>query len=445
MDIYDLFEPEAGRFIRNLTPINVFALMGDIKDKFHYQETAKYLAEKGYDMKDFYFNLGSYMSWFCYYHKYVVIDITHFTEPCLKDFRILEFIELESERLQTALEEKNFKKFFYMIDDRIALYAYQELFAMIPDDDKYDLLWLIYSRCGYHLEQLNREAVSEVLGYRPRENHREDAGDDGYVKIYRGQIAGSIPVSRATSWTTDLNTAIYYATRFNQSGNIFSARIHQDKVIAYIKRHNDKEILAYPEDIENISKEYFMSFDDLLPELKDAGVLAAYEFYSSKLKPEYFHNPNGIHGLSHTRRVLLLVLILAHLENASPRCSQLLSIIALYHDIGRTNDNFDPHHGRASCRKIKRLDLLDEIENDTDREIINFVITNHCIEDTKAINKINKYDVKDKAEAITLYNIFKDADGLDRIRINDLDIGQLRTESARNLPLLARQLLNSYL
>ncbi len=445
MDNMNLFEPEASRFIRNITPINVFALMGDIKDKFHYPEAYEYLAAKGYDIKDFYFNRGSYMSWFCYYHKYVVIDITHFTEPCLKDFRILEFIELESERLQTALAEKNFKNFFYMIDDRIALFAYQELFDIIPDNDKYDLLWLIYFRCGYHLEQLNREAVSEVLRYRPREKHREDAGTDGYVKIYRGQIAGSIPVSLATSWTTDLNTAIYYATRFNQSGTIFSARIHQDKVIAYIKRHNDKEILAYPEDIQNISKEHFMSFDDLLPELEDTGVLAAYEYYSSRLKPEYFHNPTGIHGLSHTRRVLLLVLILAHLENLSPRCSQLLSIIALYHDIGRTNDNFDPHHGRASCRKINRLDLLDEIENTTDREIINFIITNHCVEDTKALNKIDKYNIRDKAEATTLFKIFKDADGLDRIRINDLDIRLLRTKSAQKLPLLARQILNSYL
>jgi hypothetical protein len=40
-----------------------------------------------------------------------------------------------------------------------------------------------------------------------------------------------------------------------------------------------------------------------------------------------------------------------------------------------------------------------------------------------------------------LYKIFKDADGLDRLRLNDLDVKQLRTLSAQKLLLVAQDLL----
>ena len=40
-----------------------------------------------------------------------------------------------------------------------------------------------------------------------------------------------------------------------------------------------------------------------------------------------------------------------------------------------------------------------------------------------------------------LFNVCKDMDGLDRVRLNDLDYRMLRTEFARQLPLIAGGLL----
>ena len=44
-----------------------------------------------------------------------------------------------------------------------------------------------------------------------------------------------------------------------------------------------------------------------------------------------------------------------------------------------------------------------------------------------------------------LYNIFKDADGLDRVRLGlkELNISMLRTEEAKKLPLVANLLLEN--
>jgi len=124
LDKRKLFEPEASKFIKSLTPISVLALMGDMKDKLHYKEARAYLEHKGCAIEDYYFNRGNYLAWFCYHRDFVLLDITHITEQNLKDSRILDFIALENERLNAAVEANNFKSFFYMIDKRIALYAY---------------------------------------------------------------------------------------------------------------------------------------------------------------------------------------------------------------------------------------------------------------------------------------------------------------------------------
>ena len=49
---------------------------------------------------------------------------------------------------------------------------------------------------------------------------------------------------------------------------------------------------------------------------------------------------------------------------------------------------------------------------------------------------------KDRLRAEHLFNVCKDMDGLDRVRLNDLDYRVLRTEFAKRLPLIAGGLLS---
>lgn len=441
MNTARLLEPAASSFINKLTPVDVLALMGDKKNKIHYSETASYLAGEGFQTRDFYYNRGNYLSWFCYCRDYVVVDIPHFTATALKDYRTVDQIKLETERLHQAIKNKRFKSFFYMVDPRTALLAYQHVFDLLPDQEKFPLFQLVYAKSGCRLMDLPREHIDKLLSFRPVQKIT-GVDQDGYITIYRGQIPGSTPVQEAASWTLDLNTAIYYATRFNLLGQVFSALVHEQKVVFYIRNRNEKEIVAYPEDIEDIELYVLPGYDDLQPELEEAGVFEVYNHYHSLLKEEYFSHPFGIHGIAHTERVLLLVLILTYLEGADDNTAALLALAALYHDIGRTNDNYDPCHGRESFKKLSQLGLLTD-RSDEEREIIRFLITNHSIDDITAIKSIGQYRVGDRDRALTLFNLFKDADGLERIRINDLDIRQLRTASARKLPLLARQILNA--
>ena len=147
----------------------------------------------------------------------------------------------------------------------------------------------------------------------------------------------------------------------------------------------------------------------------------------------------GIHGIEHTYRVLLLVQELSELENLSQDQKSILEFCAIFHDIGRINDDIDDFHGIRSIKKLISLDYLGL--NYFDNSIVKYIIENHCISDKIAFDKIINYDVRNDKEAIYLLKLFKDADNLDRFRINDFNPKYIRLKSSLQLIEYSKQLV----
>ncbi|MDH7478683.1 MAG: hypothetical protein QHH02_01580 [Syntrophomonadaceae bacterium] len=181
-----------------------------------------------------------------------------------------------------------------------------------------------------------------------------------------------------------------------------------------------------------------MSLSTIFQSLKDAGRIKYFWEYERKIEPGYFYNPRGIHGVGHTRRVLLLSQILSVLSGLDDREQEFLAIVSLLHDIGRTNDDVDPEHGRISFCRSKELGLVDRFPGFS-QEMIRFVVEMHCVGDKRAFKQVVDYRT-DPDEALKMLSFFKDADGLDRVRIGDLDPDQLRTPAARRLVPFAEEL-----
>lgn len=419
-----------------LRPVSEIAQMPFRPKRFRYEESRDFLTSQGTDIADFYFNKFAPFSWFVYYRDLVLIDIPAFNAPTLEAMDIARAIDFETSRLQACLQKGDFISLFALIDKRIALEVYLQLFPTIPEEQKYRLFWYIFSRLRLKLEDFSPELIHQIQACRNQELTLP-TDEQGYVDVYRGHGVNS-PAARASSWTTDINTAICYAYHW-QGGKVFKGKIPREKVVASIKYRNEKELICFPGDAQDIEEMKFMSLAGLKPELERTGIIKLYESCSSLLADKYFHNPYGIHGLSHTHRVLLLSLILSYMENISGNDRKLLCLAALYHDIGRSNDNFDPQHGRESYKKAVSQHLI--ALKSQEQEIVRFIIENHCINDHQALSLISRYNVKDTERLLILYKLFKDADGLDRIRINDLDISKLRTPSAPKLLLVARELL----
>lgn len=155
---------------------------------------------------------------------------------------------------------------------------------------------------------------------------------------------------------------------------------------------------------------------------------------------------DGIHGQEHIRRVLLYILFyLHHAEHTlSSQDADILCAYALLHDIGRVDDGVDDAHGFRALHHIRAESLPSFSLSPAAWKQLELLIAYHCLPDSQghaAIDAMEELDAAAKERLHHLYRIAKDADGLDRVRIFDLDIDQLRLDFFKRLTNLAEYLL----
>jgi len=175
----------------------------------------------------------------------------------------------------------------------------------------------------------------------------------------------------------------------------------------------------------------FFKTDALLEETQIENPL--YEEFVSNIKSRLFLFPSNIHGIRHTKRVLFLGDLLAQACALNEADKKLLALACCYHDIGRINDLKDDEHGLQSSRKFLRL-KLNEKHNLTaeETEIVTTLITMHALPDDMFVGN---------ERVRLLYNILKDSDAIDRLRINDLDPSYLRLKESHDLILIGKKIL----
>ncbi|WDV44727.1 HD domain-containing protein [Clostridiaceae bacterium M8S5] len=147
-----------------------------------------------------------------------------------------------------------------------------------------------------------------------------------------------------------------------------------------------------------------------------------------------FFNPKGIHGVDHTVRVMILIAMISNLLRVSDVEKCLLLHAGAIHDIGREKDGICLVHGEKSFQKAMKYKVLNNMTLN-ENMIIKKIVESHCKSDKEA----NFVDTN----LLVLYKIFKDADGLDRVRLGDLDRSYLRFECSHRLINVAKYLLNN--
>ena len=158
-----------------------------------------------------------------------------------------------------------------------------------------------------------------------------------------------------------------------------------------------------------------------------------YKEYVDKIKEEHYREPWGIHGIPHIKRVLYLAEQISSHYDLTGEEEQILALAVCYHDIGRVHNEVDRKHGMLSCVKLCNLGLLDAVNlSNEDKDLILRLITAHCLDDSAFVGT--------EREAL-LFRILKDADGLDRVRIFDLDPFYLRLDESKELTDFAWKLL----
>ena len=150
------------------------------------------------------------------------------------------------------------------------------------------------------------------------------------------------------------------------------------------------------------------------------------------------------HGQGHIERTMVLAALIAQGEALSVEDTELLLLCAAYHDVGRINDGRDPVHGKNSARIIRDGSLIKEFAAFTPAEfnIALAAICSHSRGDSMMDTNAALFNVaaEDMTRFRRLTRCLKDADNLDRVRIYDLDVSRLRSNTAKKLPLVAERL-----
>lgn len=440
--------------VANMIP---FSAMKDPRKKFmirhqfgaeipQYKDAEKAAEYLGVSTDDLYIVNNSFYP-YCYYKNFLYIDLMNLDLHVLDFTQVQDRIRIGHEEIEKLLSEEKFSALFtLLIDKKISFYAYEQLYDQIPKEQRYEVFMSIYTHNEYGFNKLDKTLISGIFSHRSEEQRKEVLKNlspfikDGKVLIYRGEASESTPYEQSYSWTTSLSTAIFFATRYSSKGHIYATEVDPTDIIDFYDGRGESEIILLPEHQGVVWEVQYHSTDKIMKDFKKDGYLSRFNMYTKRILPEHFHNPNGIHAIGHTKRVLFHTLNLCRLEGIPFNEERLLAYAATYHDIGRTHDDVDDEHGYVGYRKMVSLGL-GKMDNPDEQEILRYLIDNHCLDDDFAFKSIKDYPIKDKDRALYLMKVFKDADGLDRVRIGDLDANYLRLDESKLLCTFAKDLL----
>ena len=156
------------------------------------------------------------------------------------------------------------------------------------------------------------------------------------------------------------------------------------------------------------------------------------------LRPDGRDGSPGIHGVGHTLRVLIHAVELGEALGIPPWETEAVRAAALWHDIGRTDDGADYYHGAKSAGKVVGLGLYRRLPPHVAQTAL-YAVTHHSGSEEHGLRAGQR--MPEPGSALRVFRILKDADGLDRVRLGDLDPSYLRLPPSPSRVARARELL----
>lgn len=149
---------------------------------------------------------------------------------------------------------------------------------------------------------------------------------------------------------------------------------------------------------------------------------------------------SSIHGPGHIERTMVHGAFCAMEEPLGMEDTALLLECCAYHDVGRINDVRDDLHGQRAAKQLARL---------TGREgeelvMMMAAVDAHSRSEFQLEPTLERYRPADYRRCLVLAQLLKDADGLDRVRIWDLDVSRLRRAASRAREGFAEYLFQRY-
>lgn len=430
--------------------------MLDSLDEKQVQHITKFINETGLKWSNFYYNENITKPYVYYnppyYFGFFALDGN--SKDIFEHER--KFFYRALKEIDKVLLEKNYSMYFHYVEGPYDLLLFAELFDKLKGQDKYDVLIDLYVSSEYGHSQITREMWEDAIAERIHLTNDVLPLEQEVFTIYRGEASESTNLSEAMSWSLNSSVASRFLSYSNGMGaNIYKAKVNRNDIIDYLDNRNEAEIICFPEDVYDIETIEQLDPIELYTTLNINRIIDEYVYYRNTILVNIEGFEQGTHNQLHSVRVLLLALSLGYLLDVTDRDRAILANAAMYHDSARDNDGVDTIHGERAIEKMEKkkerllsitckdVDIEYELGslNEEEKKIAYFIIKWHCIDDEKVAKQLDKMDDKERVKK--LFNIFKDADALDRIRLRDLDINYLRTDKAKQMVGYAHFLFNS--
>jgi hypothetical protein len=149
--------------------------------------------------------------------------------------------------------------------------------------------------------------------------------------------------------------------------------------------------------------------------------------------PENFLHPSSIHGQEHVSRVMIHAFLLLQLTQQQHLSSQLWASVYL-HDLARTHDGLCYRHGADAARRFPEFQPLFQTAGLREEEGV-------CVRTAVAWHAVPR-EMHRRHRYAPLVHLLKDADGLDRVRLGDLNPRYLRYSESHALINFAQALFD---
>lgn len=381
--------------------------------------------------------------------KLIYLEMPIYGEKSLAPYgSIEETVQMGIDRMQELVSNKDYNLYSFMLHDAVRVQMLKLLVEHeVPCPELYSVFLQGYSTSDYNSEVLDETLISKLEKCKSEEQRNRTIGLlNAYpdrITVYRGEASKSTPYERAYSWTTDIDIAYFFmGWKGDEGQRLITAEVNKQdvfEILDYVEYEN--EVLVSPKSLDNVRVKEVKSLDYMFSSMFGYGKICSHLYKEIASKKSLFHKHLQDHTLAHSVRVLILCTLIADYEDVSRDDASRLLVAAAYHDCGRDNDDVDQSHGVKSYKKFVSLKKHDPW--------IEFLITQHCLPDENAYNKLESMTnvpEKDRERLWHLYVILKDADALDRVRFgygpDALKSSLLRLSSSRELIGVAYSLIH---
>lgn len=378
-----------------------------------------------------------YMGNLYYVEEYLVIPLHAMMSLSMMDEKLVNNLR---EVYRQELDTGDWFNILAKLPEGLRMDVFNKCYTKMSEEQAVEAFEWMYTSLDYPMEVLDKDIVMRVMKKGTCvEVLRKYADKQGYVTVYRGQTEKSTKLDKAISYSISYDVASKFASHFQSKGaKVYKAKVKLEDIRMYSDDRLEQEVLVDYKDLKDIEDMGVYGLEDLIVALP---VYQEKKYYNEKYN---LLDKEPIHGFNHSNRMIMLASLLYSKMKRKLKVSDLNILVAacVAHDLGREHDGADWSHGLLS-EQILSKELVKECKlTEEDEKILRFVIINHSLPDSKVEMNIKKSDVKDKVRLKKLAYLFKDIDGLDRVRIRDLDSRYLRAEEAKKAVTAAHMVLS---